>query len=194
MYKYIHIFLICVILVIFVILRNFVICVFFVNFVSFLICVIFVNFVTLVYFVNFVNVGLPGPLWPPVELKVELPTKTVQPYAATLTLHTLNLLKRPHTSKCVFDFYNIFKTGKSGGLNSVGLWAAVLDLLRRCVRVRSVVGFPCFLVASLRPNAFCCIFVPGRCVVASEFSFSVVFHCCVCVCVSLRLCIYFLEA
>ena len=34
--------------------------------------------------------GIPGPLWIPFELKIELPTSSCTPDAATLTLHALN--------------------------------------------------------------------------------------------------------
>ena len=46
--------------------------------------------------------GPPGLLWTPFELKTDLPASNIQPDAATLTLHALNLLKRRKTSKYVF--------------------------------------------------------------------------------------------
>ena len=63
--------------------------------------------------------GLPRPLQTPFELKVELPTSSFTPDAATLTLHALNLLKRPKTSKIFVSHFppnQKLEISKSGGL------------------------------------------------------------------------------
>ena len=59
--------------------------------------------------------GHPGPLQPPFEL----PTSIFQPDAATKTLHALNWLQSPKTSKCFSDLLQHFKykSCKSEGLN-----------------------------------------------------------------------------
>ena len=69
--------------------------------------------------------GLPGPLQTPFELKNDLPTSIFTPDAATLTLHTLNWLRRPKTSKYVLEQFQtnrIFKNVQSwqvwGGLTN----------------------------------------------------------------------------
>ena len=51
------------------------------------------------------NVGLPGPLQTPFELKTDLPASTNEPDTATLTSHGPNWLKRPLSQ--LFKFFKI---------------------------------------------------------------------------------------
>ena len=53
--------------------------------------------------------GLPEPLQTPFELTNDLPASTNEPDAATLTLHALDWLNGPKTSRYIFEYFQTFK-------------------------------------------------------------------------------------
>ena len=80
--------------------------------------VLFRNIFVSSFFLH-ISVGPSGPLQTAFERKIALPTAKKQAHATALTENANNLLKRPKTSKYLFNFFQknqSFKNGKFGGL------------------------------------------------------------------------------